>query len=359
MRPDERIADSDNDFYVDDLPIEVIATMEQRDRAFTANAFAPDGKAFFVSDLQRWLAGSVVRIAFMGGDIALHRDIEEATRQITDACNLSFDFGYDPATGRYRSWTTNDTAYQAEIRVSFDQRGYKSLVGRDAVTPVIGASGGAMGGQPNQRSLNLFNFPIQRPANWMGVVRHEFLHAVAFLHEHQSPAGGCEAQFRWDDDDGYQPTTDSSGRYIPDTEGRRPGIYTYFAGAPNYWDRATVDHNLRPRTGISAITGAFDQSSVMLYRFPRLFYRTYPNPCAPIGAGIDLSPGDVEGLRETYPFDETRVAELNARRTGAAETLSTAVKKETGESLISPRNATADGIGTAVARERRQPVLRD
>jgi len=316
ISPNGRDAEPDQLYLDAPLPESVAATMEDRDRRFAASAVAPDGRAFFLADLQRWLAGSVVRVAFLGGDTALHRDIETATRQITEACNIAFDFGFDEAAGRYRSWSTSDTIYQADIRVSFDRRGYNSLVGRDAVTPFIGAPDEAMGGRPYQRSLNLSNFPIQRPANWMGVVRHEFLHAIAFLHEHQSPAGGCEAQFRWDDDDQYQPTTDSSGRYITDANGRRPGIYTYLSGAPNYWTRSTVDHNLRPRTGFPALVGTFDQLSVMLYRFPSLFYRTFPNPCAPTGNGINLSAGDIDGLLEAYPFDETRMTDLNVRRTG-------------------------------------------
>ena len=55
----------------------------------------------------------------------------------------------------------------------------------------------------DQRSLNLGGFAIQKPQNWMGVVRHEFLHALGFEHEHQSPVSVCETEFRWDDDSGY------------------------------------------------------------------------------------------------------------------------------------------------------------
>ena len=57
--------------------------------------------------------------------------------------------------------------------------------------------------------------------------RHEFLHALAFQHEHQSPMGGCDSQFRWDNDAGYAFSQDDNGQFISDPNGKRPGIYTY------------------------------------------------------------------------------------------------------------------------------------
>ena len=313
---------TDPEFYLDALPDPVVASMEVRDRWFASVAPAPDGRAYFLPEMQLWNAGGVARVAFLGGDTALHRDIETATRQITDGCSLTLDFGYDAAVGQYRTWSTGDTDYRAEIRVSFDQSGYSSLIGRDSITSSIGPADFPMGGRPYQRSLNLGGFPIQRPANWMGIVRHEFLHAIAFLHEHQHPSGGCEMQFRWEDDPGYLPTLDEAGRYVTDAAGRRPGIYTYLAGYPNNWSRAKVDHNLRPRSGAGALLGDFDPASAMLYRFPDLFYRTNPNPCAPIGNGIDLSDGDLAGLLRAYPFDEGDATALNARRTAVVAALS-------------------------------------
>ncbi|RIV39746.1 zinc metalloprotease [Micromonospora radicis] len=317
----------DFDPILDVLPEDVVATMEVRDRWFAEVAVqAPQGRGYFLGDLLRWPAGAVVRVAFLGGDTALHHDIEDATRQITDACNLTFDFGLDSATGRYRTWSTSDTDYRADIRVSFDQRGFNSLVGRDAVNATVGAPDQPMGGRPYQRSLNLSGFPLQRPADWRRVVRHEFLHAVAFRHEHQHPLSGCELQFRWEDDPGYLPTTDESGRYLADSEGRRPGVYTMLAGHPNRWERARVDTNLRPKPAADALLGPFDPASIMLYSFPPAYYRTNPNPCAATGNREDLSAGDIEALRHAYPFDVGAAEAENARRSAVLEVLS-AVKE--------------------------------
>ena len=312
----------DDEFFFEALPEHVISTMEVRDRWFTRSAPSPDdSQAFVVEDLLRWRPGQTVRVAFLGGDTQLHSDIAEATRQITEACNIKFDFGFNEQTGTFRKWSTNDQEYSAEIRVSFDQDGFFSLVGTDSVNLNIGGPGQAVGGRPNQRSLNLGGFHVQRPQGWRGTTRHEFLHALAFHHEHQHPGGGCTDEFRWQDDPGYQPTRNARGVFINDEQGRRPGIYTYLAGAPNFWSRAKVDHNLRrlPPQGLS--TGNFDRNSIMLYRFPSLFYRSSPSPCAPSSEGENLSAGDRQGLMHLYPFEQGAVDFLSARRVGAFELL--------------------------------------
>ncbi len=313
---------ADNDVMLDNLPEDVLSTMEVLDRWFASTFGVRDGQSFVIDDLRRWEPGQTIRVAFLGGDTALHREIADATGQITAACNLHLDFGYDATTNTFSTWSTADTAYQAEIRVSFDQSGFFSLVGRDSITPSIGGLFGPVGGRPNQRTLNLGGFTLRKPANWVGVVRHEFLHALAFKHEHQHPAAGCQAEFRFEDDPGYQPTTDAQGRFVPDSSGRRPGIYTYLAGFPNFWSRGKVDHNLRPVRSDGHLTGDFDQESVMLYRFPDLFYKTVPSPCAPLGDGINLSRGDQNALAGIYPQDDSVVVEQTARRRMIFESLS-------------------------------------
>jgi hypothetical protein len=314
-------ADDDKEgkaLVIEELPEEVIASIEVRDRYFTNLQSGNAGEEFFVSELQRWRPGQTVRVAFLEGDISLRTDIQKATKCITDACNIKLDFGYDTGKKNFRTWSTKDLDYTAEIRVSFDQKGYFSLFGTDSIGRVIGNESEPVGGRPNQRTLNLGGFDFQRPAGWQGVVRHEFLHALGFHHEHQSLASPCDEEFRWEDDPGYRPTTDVRGMYVAynkDGKELRPGIYTYLAGFPNRWARPKVDHNLRRYpTSTNVKAGDFDRKSIMLYRFPPLFYRRVPSPCAPIGDGIDLSQGDIDGLRQLYPREPERLKSYVEKR---------------------------------------------
>jgi hypothetical protein len=294
---------------LESLPDEVVASLEVRDAWRRQVAAAGQGLEFIVSDLARWPPGSTVRVAFLDGDAELHADVEQATGQITDACNLVLDFGRD-AAGRYRRWTEADTSYAAEIRVSFDRGGFWSLIGTDSSDPTVGAPGRPEGGRPNQRSLNLGGFTTDRPDDWEGTVRHEFLHALAFKHAHQNLRGPCEQEFRWEDDPGYVPTTDARGRFVKDAAGRSPGIYTYLAGPPNRWPRAKVDHNLRRVDSPDVVAGPFDPASIMLYAFDPFFYKTSPSDCAPTGNGIDLSEGDRRGLQLLYPGTAPEVSKV-------------------------------------------------
>jgi hypothetical protein len=290
----------DDDIVLDALPDSMQESLEERRRFVKSLRSDPGEIEFLVSDLQRWRPGETVTVAFLGGDKALHSDIADATRAITDVCNITLDFGFDEATGAYRKWSTGDKQYSADIRVSFDKGGFWSLVGTDSVDPRIGDPADDIGGRPHQRSLNLGGFDIRRPDNWKGVVRHEFLHALAFQHEHQNMRGPCSKEFRWEDDEGYQLTLDADDRAVPDAQGRRPGIYTYLAGFPNFWPKEKVDHNLLTEEDPGAVAGSFDSNSVMLYQFPALFYRTEKSSCAPTGDGIELSEGDIRGLQLLY-----------------------------------------------------------
>jgi hypothetical protein len=308
-------------FILESLPDDVVASIEARDAYIKSLPPASGGVEFVVADLQKWRPGRTIRVGFLGGTSALHRDIEEATRQISETCNLQLDFGRDAATGAYRAWRETDTEYAAEIRVSFDQGGFFSLVGTDSIDPGVGHPASPIGGRPGQRSLNLGGFHVRRPDNWRGVVRHEFLHALAFHHSHQNLRGPCEQSFRWEDDAGYTRTTNAAGTFISDAQGRRPGIYTYLSGPPNSWAKAKVDHNLRRIESDEVVVGPFDRASIMLYRFPDIFYKEVPSPCAPSGDGIELSDGDRRALLLLYPRSGPEVDDITRRNNALIEAI--------------------------------------
>lgn len=317
-----------DDVVLDFLPDEVEETIRRRDEWLRTLPSGGGGLEFLVDDIHRWTPGDTVRVAFLGGDAALHAGVAEATKEITDVCNLTLDFGNDPVTNEFRRWRENDAAHAADIRVSFDKKGYFSLVGTDSINPVIGRPEDRIGGRPGQCSLNLGGFADRLPDNWRGVVRHEFLHALSFHHSHQNMRGPCEEAFRWADDEGYVRTKDDRGAYVEDEAGRRPGIYTYLSGYPNFWSKAKVDRNLKTEDDPNTVAGPFDRQSVMLYRFAPLFYKAPDSTCLPTGDGITLSDGDRRGLRLLYPRTAPERQSLTERRREALRAIENSVVEE-------------------------------
>ena len=293
------------DYLLENCPDGLAESLAARQHWRQATATGSSDLEFIVSDIDRWKPGSTVTVAFSGGSTELHGTIAEACAVISEACGLVLDFGGPTGAaecaGGYRTWSTDDIDYTADIRVGFDKNGYWSLVGTASVDPSIGHPSHEVGGRPYQQTMNFGGFDERLPPTWRRTVLHEFLHALAFKHEHQNMRGPCQDQFRWEDDELYVPTTDGSGRFAADPHGRRPGIYTYLGGPPNNWSRAKVDHNLRSDGAEDGVASSFDPESVMLYRFPPLFYESNPSPCAPVGEGNSLSDGDRRGLQLLYP----------------------------------------------------------
>ena len=232
----------------------------ERSLARVANVEELNQRRWVIRRLGRWAPGHTLTVAFRGGSPELRARIEEAAQEWCSHGNLKMSFR---ANGKYREWRPSDRAFKADVRIGFTggvDGGYWSLVGMDCVDRSIVETGDA--------SMNFEGFPQDLPTDWAATVLHEFGHALGFEHEHQSPTGGCEDQFRWEDDQGYVRTVDAYGQYVQDANGRRPGIYTVLEGPPNEWSRSTVDHNLRGLRDSRAYSqGDFDPKSIMKYFF--------------------------------------------------------------------------------------------
>lgn len=160
---------------------------------------------------KQWVNGSTLSIRFLDGTADQQAMVREFAPIWTEHANLHFEFTDDP---------------RAKIRVTFDaDDGAWSYIGTDNLGIPLHAA-----------TLNL---------GWLdeAVILHEFGHMIGLAHEHQSPLGGIV----WNE----------------------AAVLRDLAGAPNFWDEATIRHNVLNKYTADQINGTgFDPESIMLYAFP-------------------------------------------------------------------------------------------
>ncbi|MGB3330191.1 MAG: pre-peptidase C-terminal domain-containing protein, partial [Thermomicrobiales bacterium] len=123
------------------------------------------------------------------------------------------------------------------------------------------------------------NIPLDQPTMNLGwqdesVVLHEFGHALGLIHEHQNP----QHAIQWN----------------------KPAVLRDLSGPPNFWDAATVQHNIFDRYDPNLLhTTPVDAKSIMMYAIPASW--TLDGFHADFNAA--LSPTDKTFIGESYPFD--------------------------------------------------------
>jgi hypothetical protein len=186
-----------------------------------------------VINQKKWDNGKHLRCRFLDGDNSQQERVIAKAKIWEQFANVHVDFGDDA---------------DAEVRISFTaDDGSWSAIGTDALDATF--------------------FPAHQPTmnyGWLRddtedeeyerVVVHEFGHALGCIHEHQSP----KEHLKWD----------------------KAAVYKAFSGAPNFWSKADIDHNILQKYSPKGITATiFDPLSIMLYQFDAALFTDHkPTP---------------------------------------------------------------------------------
>ena len=211
----------------------------------------------------KWAQTQTINVCFVGGSEDLRRKILKVAQTWIDQSNLKL------ATPSDLTCKDKD---RSEVRIGFAEPGYWSYIGHDSLQDELVSN--------NLVSMNFGGFDVNPPAEprMTGVILHEWGHALGLHHEHQSPAGGCDAEYNW------------------------PKLYAYYK--TNYgWEKDKVDNNVRE---LMADRSAYDwsnqdASSIMIYGSNPDFLKEGTGSKCYFHDNNVLSALDIKGISITYP----------------------------------------------------------
>jgi hypothetical protein len=212
-----------------------------------------------------WRPGQTIRVCFKSGTRAAQDRVIRVANEWMSHANVLFDFQEGGAPRRCRG--------DEDVKIDFvDNRGWWSAYGTIS--------------RHRDPSMNLQFLGVDAPrypngqpmpdAEMRRVILHEFGHALGMMHEHQSPAGGCDTEINWDE--------------------------AYKMGAKLGWDREMVHAQMRQLTSTEEFNvTAVDRKSIMHYSLAPELFKVGRNSRCWIPENYDLSELDKRFIASVYP----------------------------------------------------------
>lgn len=275
---------ADTGHFSEAYPARIQARVDSFRKTMHSVGLSPQAgaKGIFVSPLLWPPSLKKINICFFNGNVALRQLVVANALDWTrfDA-NIPFDFG-DTLNPRL---CKKEVFSHIRIRLNDNGKNY-SLLGILSYK-ILSQKEPSMQIQVIKKGQKRF----VDPPTLRRVILHEFGHALALGHEHQSPFAKCKNDFNWD------------------------VIYKKMSGPPGNWDKKQIDRNMR-EMNLPGIFGTdFDKNSIMLYSFPKEFFTNKAKSECHSKSNFSISAIDRKLVEKLYPKGKSRrVAQYQKRR---------------------------------------------
>lgn len=261
--------------FWESYPDRLAARIDAYEKTLAAVGFGPDAtsKGVFLAPAIWPPNTEAINVCFMNGPAPVHQLIASIALEWTlgDA-HVPLDFGDRDAP---RVCNADEFSH---IRIR--------LAGAGGNYSLLGIMSYKLAAQKeHSMHLKVYDAANKRPIDPLmlrKVVLHEFGHALGLGHEHQSPFGKCSDEYDWD------------------------VIYAESAKPPMNWSRQKVDFNMRQLNRPGVYATDFDVESVMLYDFPKRFFKAGENSTCYTEPNWSISKVDRQLLQKLYPKDKSK-----------------------------------------------------